>query len=162
VGQLLNNQACVASDQGEYDEAQALLHESLTIRRQLGDRAGLALSLNTLADVLIDIGQYLDAVPLLDESLAIDRQLGDQTAIAYLIEDYAGVAAAQERPERALRLAGFAAALRDQIGAPLPPNEQARVHRMIDPARASLAPATAEQAFTEGRTMTMDQVLADS
>ncbi|MCU1361480.1 MAG: adenylate/guanylate cyclase [Ilumatobacteraceae bacterium] len=164
VGQLLNNQACVAADQADYDEAQSLLHESLTIRRQLGDRAGLALSLNTLADVLIDIGQYFDAVPLLDESMAIDKQLGDQTGIAYLIEDYAGVAASQGLFERALRLAGFAAALREAIGAPLPPNEQARVERMVQPARATLDEPTAAQAWAEGRAMgeaqAVDEVLA--
>ena len=32
VGQLLNNQACVASDQGQYAEARTLLNESLSIR----------------------------------------------------------------------------------------------------------------------------------
>ena len=41
---------------------------------------------------------------------------------AYLIEDYGGLAAA----------------LRESIGAPLPPSEQARVEHMIAPARAIL------------------------
>jgi tetratricopeptide (TPR) repeat protein len=153
VGQLLNNQACVAADQGAHDEAQTLLHESLAIRRQLGDRSGLALSLNTLADVLIDIGRYDEAEPLLAESLAIDLQLGDQTAICYLLEDYAGVAAAYGQHERALRLAGFAAASRHQIGAPLPPNEQARVERLIESARHSLDATAADQAWADGQTM---------
>jgi tetratricopeptide (TPR) repeat protein len=117
TGQLLNNQACVASDQGDYAEARALLQESLSIRRQLGDKAGLALSLNTLADVMLDEGDYASVRPLLDESLTINYGLGDQTAIAYVIEDYAGLAA-ESQPEQALRLAGFAAALREAIEAP--------------------------------------------
>ena len=150
VGQLLNNQACVASDQGDYEQARVLLNESLSIRRQLGDRAGLALSLNTLADVVIDEGDFLSAGPLLDEALGISRELDDRTAIAYLIEDYAGVAAALGRPERALRLGGFAAALRGLIGAPLPPTEQQRVERMLAPARARLDPITTERAWSIG------------
>jgi adenylate cyclase len=151
VGQLLNNQACVASDQGEYAEARLLLQESLMIRRQLGDKAGLALSLNTLADVVLDEGEFTQARPLLDESLTINRELGDKTAIAYLIEDYAGLAAAEARPNKALQLAGFAAALRESIGAPLPPSEQARVDRMIAPAREALPEAAATAEWESGR-----------
>jgi adenylate cyclase len=157
VGQLLNNQACVASDQGDYAEARRLLGESLAIRRQLGDKAGLALSLNTLADVVLDEGKFSEARPLLDESLAINRELGDQTAIAYLIEDYAGLAAAEAKPQKALQLAGFAAALRESIGAPLPPSEQARVDRMIEPARAALPGDEAAAHWERGRSLNLEQ-----
>ncbi len=157
MGQLLNNQACVASDQKEYTEARALLEESLFIRRQLGDKAGLGLSLTTLADVVLDEGDYAAARPLLDESLAINRELGDQTLIAYLFEDYGGVAAAEQKPERALQFVGFAAALRETIGAPLPPAEQARVDRMIAPARQALQESTAITAWDTGRSLTLDQ-----
>jgi tetratricopeptide (TPR) repeat protein len=157
VGQLLNNQACVASDQGEYAEARLLLNESLMIRRQLGDKAGLALSLNTLADVVLDEGEFADARPLLDESLEINRELGDQTAIAYLIEDYAGLAAAEASPEKALQLAGFAAALRETIGAPLPPSEQARVDRMIAPARQALPETAVTSEWESGRSLKLEE-----
>ncbi|HJQ14018.1 MAG TPA: tetratricopeptide repeat protein, partial [Anaerolineales bacterium] len=159
VGQLLNNQACVASDQGEYAEARLLLQESLLIRRQLGDKAGLALSLNTLADVVLDEGKFGDARPLLDESLVINRELGDQTAIAYLIEDYAGLAAAESKLEKALRLAGFAHALRESIGAPLPPSEQARVDRMVAPARGTLPESLVAMEWEAGRALELEQAI---
>jgi class 3 adenylate cyclase/tetratricopeptide (TPR) repeat protein len=159
VGQLLNNQACVASDQHNYSEARSLLGESLSIRRQLGDKVGLALSLNTLADVVLDEGDFRSARPLLDESLTINRELGDQTAIAYLLEDYGGLAAAEDKPERALRLAGFAAALRESIGAPLPPAEQERVNRMIAPAREALQENTATAAWEAGQTLELEQAI---
>jgi adenylate cyclase len=159
LGQLLNNQACVAADQHDYAEARALLQESLAIRRQLGDRAGLALSLNTLADVLIDEGDHDGAVPLLDESLAINRELGNRSAIAYLLEDYAGVAAAQDRPARALRLAGFAAARRELLGAPLPPAERERVERMVAAARSAVAESTAAELWEEGRRLGLDDAV---
>ena len=153
VGQLLNNQACVASDQEDYSEARKLLQMSLLIRRELGDKAGLALSLNTLADVLLDQGEISEVRPLLDESLAINRELGDKTAIAYLMEDYGGLAAAESMPEKALQLAGFAAALRESIGAPLPPAEQARVDRMIAPAREALPESLAIAEWETGQSL---------
>ena len=151
VGQLLNNQACIASDQGDYDHARVLLNESLAIRRQLGDRVGLALSLNTLADVVIDDGDFEAAPPLLAESLAINRELGDNTSIAYLVEDYAAVAANEGRSEQALRLAGFSAALRIVVGAPLPPAELQRVERLLAPARSAVDTITAETCWKEGQ-----------
>jgi tetratricopeptide (TPR) repeat protein len=159
VGTLLNNLAAVVSDLGDYLKARDLLQESLIIRRQLGDKAGLAFSLNTLADVVLDEGDYTAARPLLDESLALNRELGDQTAIAYLLEDYAGLAAAEAQPERALRLAGFAAGLRAAIGAPLPPAEQARVDRMLAPARRALEESVAAAAWSEGRAMPLQEAI---
>ncbi len=151
LGQLLNNQACVAADRGDYDDAIALLDESLTIRRQLGDLAGLALSLNTLADVLIDQGFFNEAVVALDESLALSRELGDYTAIAYLVDDYAGVAAWAGRVGEALRLGGFAAGLREQIGAKLPPGEAHRVERLLAPTQATILDPQSSEYWATGR-----------
>lgn len=160
LGTLLNNQAVVAGALKDYPQARQLLQESLTIRRQLGDKAGLAFSLNTLADVVLDEGDYTAAPPLLAESLTLNRELGDQTAIAYLVEDYGGLAAAQAQPVRALRLAGFAAALRETIGAPLPPAEQERVDRMLAPARQVLTATAATAAWAEGQAMSVQAAIA--
>jgi adenylate cyclase len=161
AGQLLNNQACVAADQGDHDEALELLEECLVIRRQLGDRAGLNLSLITLADVLVDIGRPEDALPMLDESLQLSLDLDDRTMIAYLVEDHAGVAAARGRHEQAVRCAAFAATVRESLGAPLPPNEQARVDRMVGTARAALDPVAIERATAEGSALAADLSVTD-
>jgi tetratricopeptide (TPR) repeat protein len=166
VGQLLNNQACVLSDQGKYGEARQLLDESLLVRRQLGDRAGLALSLNTLADMLVDQGEFAGARPVLEESLAVYRELGDRTAIAYLLDDYAALAAADGQPERGLRLGGFAAGLRVKVGSSLSPAEQARVDRLLAPARTRVTPEVAEAAWATGQAsaeaLDLDQALIEA
>ena len=109
--------------------------------------------------------EYLDALSKVKfeegagASQAINRELGDQTSIAYLIEDYAGLAAAESRPEKALRLAGFADALRESIGAPLPPSEQARVDRMIAPARAALPESTVAAEWEAGQSLALEQAI---
>jgi class 3 adenylate cyclase len=166
TGQLLNNQACVAADQGDHDQALQLLDECLEIRRRLGDRAGLNLSLITLADVLVDLGRVDDARPVLDESLALCLELNDRTMLAYLLEDLAGVNAADGRPAAALRCAGYASALRDEIGAPLPPNEQARVDALLAPARQALDAASVDEALAAGAALaagqSIDELLAGS
>lgn len=159
IAMLLNNQACVAGDQGKYGDARRMLDESLLIRRQLGDGPGLALSLNTLADLLVDQGDYAAARPALAESLAIYRQLGDRTAIAYLVEDYAALAAAAGDAPRALRLAGFAAELRRAAGTPLSAPEQARIDRLLVPARNALSVEDAEAALAAGAAMPLEEAL---
>ena len=102
----------------------------------------------------------------LEESLTIYRELGNASAIIYLVEDHAGVAAADGRAERALRLAGFAEARRKVLGTPLAPAEADRVERMVAPARDGLDAAAAERAHAEGRALgladALDAVLSSS
>jgi CHAT domain-containing protein/Tfp pilus assembly protein PilF len=77
---VLNQQALGLLDQGRYGEAEPLLLESLSIRReQLGDNhPDVATSLNNLSAVYWFQGRYGEAEPLLLEALAIKReQVGD-------------------------------------------------------------------------------------
>ena len=59
----------------------------------------------------------------------------------------------------ALQLAGFASALRESIGAPLPPAEQVRVNRMIAPAREALPDSVAAKEWEAGRSLKLEQAL---
>ena len=58
------------------------------------------------------------------EAHQIASAFGDRTGLAYLLENFAYLAAAEARAERALRLAGAAAGLRERLGAPLPPTSK--------------------------------------
>jgi hypothetical protein len=69
------------------------------------------------------------------------------------------LATAEGDCEKALQLAGFAAALRESIGAPLPPAEQARVDRMIAPARAALPASSASVEWETGRSLGLDRAI---
>jgi hypothetical protein len=98
----------------------------------------------------------------LAESLKINRELKDQTAIAYVLEDCAGLAAARGHAAFALRLAGVSETLRQTIGAPLPPTEQARVDRLLTPACRILSEAAQAAAWSAGRAMTLEQAIEDA
>jgi tetratricopeptide (TPR) repeat protein len=58
----LTNLAIVTKDQGDLAEARKMEEESLAIRRQIGDKAGVGIALNNLAVLLIDQGDLRAAL----------------------------------------------------------------------------------------------------
>lgn len=159
IAHSLNNLGMNVQSQGDYVEARSLLEESLMIRRQLGDKGAIANSLNSLGDVVLDEGNYPDARALYEESLTLSRELGNKGGIAYLLEGFACLTAAQGQFHRALVLAGAASALRKSIGAPLSPAEQTVLSDRLKPPRHALGKDLATAAWTEGRSMTLQQAI---
>jgi hypothetical protein len=84
------------------------------------------------------------------ESIKNFQDLGHKRGIARLLECFACSAAAQLEAERALRLAGAAAALRQNIGVRLAPAEQAKLEAALDPARRALTNQAGTAAWLEG------------
>jgi adenylate cyclase len=162
VGLILNNLAIVVRFQGDSVAAREMLEESVAVRRALGDRWGIANALSSLTNLLIHQGEYDGVDAMLEESLLINQNLGDRTAIAYCLEDFAGLAAGKGYPERALRLAGAAAALREDIGGPLPIGEQAALDHVLEPARSALDEERRTAAWQNGCTMTMDKAIVEA
>jgi hypothetical protein len=112
------------------------------------------LSLNNLGLVAHEQGDNAAARALLEESLTIYRELGDRHGIAWSLEGLA--TAALGAPLHASRLWGAAERLREEIGAPLPPNEKSRYEQQVAAARAALAD---DAAWAEGRAMTLEQAI---
>ena len=131
IGSPLNNLGLVLRYLGDTDAARQMLEESIAVRRALGDKWGIANSLSSLTNLLIHLGQFQGVWAMIEESLLINIELGDKTAIAYCLEDFAGLAAGEGQPERALVLAGAAAALRIEIDGPLPAGEQDALERTL-------------------------------
>jgi predicted ATPase len=82
----LHRAGVLACDQGDYAAARALHEESLAVSSKLGDRRGIATSLNNLAHVARLQGDYPAAQELYGESLAIGRNLGDRRLIAFSLD----------------------------------------------------------------------------
>jgi len=157
----LNHQGDVAREQGDPVEAGKLYEESLAEFRQIGDSWGMAGSLADLGSLAREQGQYAAASAALRESLEIFRKLEHKRGIARLIEAFAGLAAAQGEAERALRLAGTAAALRQSFGAPLVAAEQARLEWSLGPARKALSTEAGRTAWMEGWVMALEVAMED-
>ncbi len=94
----------LAGEQGDYASADALIQESLDIARQLGDKQGVAVSLNALAVSARDRGDLAVARSLFEESLVLWRELGDQKAVARSLSNLANVVKLQGDYARARSL----------------------------------------------------------
>jgi len=162
IAMSLGNLGIVTQRDGDYAGARSLYEESLAIQREMGDRRGIAHQLDSLGEVACLQGDYALANSCHKEGLAIVRELGVRRGIAYALEGLARVAATEGRAERALRLAGAAAGLRQAIGAPLPPEEQEQHQRTLQKAVWALGEQASKAAWGEGQTMPLDQALDEA
>ncbi len=86
--------------------------------------------------------------------------MNNKERIACVLEGLSGVAEREGRAERAARLLGAAAALREELGTPLSPIVQADHDHALNAARAALGEEAFEAAWTEGSEMTFEEAIA--
>ena len=158
----LNYEGDVAHEQGDDAGARALYEQSLTVFKELGDKWGIAGCLIDLGNLARDHRDYETSRSQYAESMKLFQELGQKRGIARLLDCLACSAALQCKPERALRLAGAAAAMRRILGAPLPLNEQARSEKTLELARESLSPTVAAAAWMDGWTTPPDKAVRDA
>jgi tetratricopeptide (TPR) repeat protein len=159
VAWSLINIGDVAQAQGDVRGARAALEESLEILRDLGDRSGRADAVAALGRVAQTQGEFGSARLCLLESLTLRRDLEQRVAVPQILEDLAGLAAAQARHVRALTLVGAASALRDELGSPRTSGELERIEVWSRASRLVLGDEASE-AQTAGTVMTLDGAIA--
>ena len=150
----------VARTRGEFAVARARVEESLTVWDELGDRQNTANALTTAAALARDEHEYAAARARLGRSLDIFQELGDRRGITFVIEGFAGLAAAQAQPLRAHGLATAAATLRQTIGTAAPPAWRAELERMLEAASHGLTPDAIAEATVRARSMTLPETIA--
>ncbi len=161
VAWSLNSQGDVARDQRDFAAAQTLYEKSLAIFHELNDRWGIAGSLSDLGNIAREQRDCHTAHSFYRESLKIFQELEHKRGIARLLEGFACSAAAQLQAERSLRLAGAAAALRQNIGTPLTPGEQAKLEAILDPVRQSLTNTAGTTAWLDGWAMPVEKAIEE-
>ena len=156
-----NYQGDVARDQGDSAAARTLYEQGLAMFRELNDRWGIAGTLADLGSLAREQGNYPTAHSLYRESIKIFQELDHKRGIARLLECFACSAAAQFEAERSLRLAGAAAALRQNIGAPLTPAEQAKLEASLHPSRQALTNTAGSTAWLEGWALPVEKAIEE-
>ena len=161
VAWSLNYQGDLERDRGDSTAAQTLYKQGLAMFRELGDRWGIAGTLADLGSLAREQGDYSTARSLYAESIKLFRELDHKRGIARLLECSACSAAAQREAERSLRLAGAAAALRQNIGAPLTPAERAKLETALKPARQVLSNTVAATVWLEGSALPVEKAIEE-
>jgi non-specific serine/threonine protein kinase len=157
----LNGLGDVALYQGDLPAARDYQNRSLAIQRELGDKSGIAFSLRLLGRIAVREGDLVSARELLAESLDLFKEVGDTGGVADVVEALAELSAAAGDAERALRLAGAAAAHREVIHMPLAGPDREQLERSLESARAKLGEG-AERAFSAGRALGLDQAVLEA
>lgn len=158
----LNNLGELMMMQKELDQAQALYQESLDLLHTLGDSHNIALALLNLGKVAQWRGETATALRLLLDSLVRLVEVGDKFNLAENLESLAEVVLSPDLDEGtwAARLCGAAAALRRQIGAPLPAAQQVNFNRTVTTAQSRLTPHEWTGARNAGEAMPPEQLAA--
>lgn len=158
VATALKELGVLYCQRGDCERAQELLEESLALKRELGHKPGIAFMLHYLGRVAIYQEREEDSRALLQESLAMSHQFGFKLPMAESLEGFVELALAQRQPERALRLAAAASALRIAIGAPLAPVAQPAFDDCVAQARGQLG-RKAAAVWRSGSRMTIDDAV---
>jgi len=116
----------------------------------------------TLATVDLEEGRYDESNARFLHTLEIALDFGDRTLLAHLLEGFSGLATARGQHQRAVRLGGAAAALRESAGAPLGPAWQHIPERWLAISRAALGEVATAAAWTAGRSQPVERALEDA
>ena len=168
----LSGLAEVAVRRGDYEHALALEEESLELRREISETWGIAISYGNFAWVALRRGDLPQAVTRLGESLALRREIGDRGGIAWCLEKLAEIALTvgqRESPsrraeafQRAARLFGAAAALREPLGSVIDLADQPEYERQVAMLQAQLDERTFTTAWAQGRAMRLEQAIPEA
>jgi non-specific serine/threonine protein kinase len=145
---------------GDHTRASALLDEALSVCQELDDREGMGRCLFSLGHLVLDRDDRASAAAHFENSVVSFMELNYKYGLAYALEGLAAVAASDNHPRRALMLGGAAATVRETTGAAAALEFRARLARRLETARNALTAGAADQAWSEGRTMPLDDAIS--
>jgi ATP/maltotriose-dependent transcriptional regulator MalT len=160
MAQSLNNLGLALRYQHDYERAAEVFEECLALDRELQDQYGVAAALHNLGQMAHHRDDDVRAHKLLSESLLIGQQIGDRPNISARLADLAGVWVTQGQPERAARIYGAAAALREKVRATMYEGQRLAYERDVARGKAQIDATTWEAAWAEGRAMSLDDAYA--
>jgi len=163
VGWTLNHLGHAAQLRGEYQRAAELHQESLAIFYTVGDRNyGLLWAYHSLGETAMGLGRLDEALSWLAQGLVLSQTLSDPASSAWCLAGLGSAAALDEEPERAARLWGAAARLRQAIGCRSAPAARATHERAMVAARAQLGEEGFAAAWKAGAALTLEQAITEA
>jgi len=160
IGFALNTLALGAYSEGDLTRALTLIRESEALFRGLQADASLAEVLITLGKIERARGNNAAACQAMSEALRLAQAHGPRLMVAAALEGLASVVVAQEHAELAARLLAAAAPLREQMGTPVRPVDQAAVEQTLATARSALGADTFAAVWAETQALPLEQILS--
>ena len=157
VGKVLMAQGFVLWRRNELGAARTLWEESLVIARESGDQTLAATQLVGLAGIAFHEGNREEALRIVLGALEEATHLQNVHVTVWML-DFVAAFAAPTAPEAAVRLAGAADSLRKEAGGGILP-ESLDIEDARSAAARVLSPESLEQAWAEGRAMTLEQAI---
>lgn len=149
----------IASTQGRYEEARALLEEVLESSGQTGNLMSHLWAKVRLGYVAFHEGNLVEARGILTESTLSFAKDNYTIGVVYSLEGLAGLYATLGKTELAAKLIGFADAVREKISDIRPPLEQADVDMSIAACIARMDKSAFAKAYEEGKGMSMERAV---
>ena len=158
-GEILHQLGMVASQRRDGVEAESLLRQSIEVRTAKGRRDESGMSLVFLAAVAMSRGDMPTAWESIREALEIGLSLRDRRS-AWSLDVLACISAADGSAERALRLAGAAAAMFESTGQKPAATWYQFTSTYQDAARLGLPADRSQAAWDAGHALGFDEALA--
>jgi DNA-binding CsgD family transcriptional regulator len=145
--------------EGDYERGAALNEEAAALLRERGYKGGLEIVVDNLGWAALLQGNHQRARISYKESLDLCKELGNKMIASESLEGLACISAAEGDTTRAARLFGAAKALCEAVGSHHFPEEEVWRRPYLATARSRLDEASWEEAWAEGRAMTMERAV---
>jgi predicted ATPase/DNA-binding SARP family transcriptional activator/Tfp pilus assembly protein PilF len=160
IGRGLTALGTVALEQREFERATQLLAEALAVQRDLGDRWGVPRALVSLGVAALGRGDDGAAERFFEQGLRLQLEVDDRPGIAASLEQIAALRAQRHDVEAAACLFGAAGILREMVGTHPMHLAGHRTDEMLAGVKAGLDPDVFADAWSRGRSMTLDAAVA--
>jgi len=142
------------------DGARRMNEESLALWEALDDRQATVWARTRLAFVLLEQGAHAAAYSQLMMGLVTARELDFRPGFSWSLDGLAHLAARQDIPDLAGRLAAAASSVRAVAGIRLSPQEQSENERLREQIRAAIGSEMGADTWANGERWTVDEVIA--
>jgi len=145
----------------DFETARSRLEEALAMAERAADKMATGMGHHTVAQVARLQGRLDDAAEHYRSAIRMARDLGATLAVGEPMQGLAAILIATGDAERGVRLLGAEAAIREQAGGGAPP-EWLRLGDPFSEAKAQLGEERYQAAWDMGRSLTVDQAMADA
>ncbi|MFW6074762.1 MAG: LuxR C-terminal-related transcriptional regulator [Chloroflexota bacterium] len=157
---VLGNLGAIQVQSQDFEQAQALLSDAITLAEEANHVVGLGFILPDYALLALQQGDMETTASRLTYALEIQKDLKDPRYASQTLEVAAWLAGQTSQAQRAVQLLGVADRIRESIGVRVPPMTARYYESFLPRIRERLTDEQWDEAWALGRAMSLDDALA--